>query len=412
MGGSDGRVYINQTPLLTVDAGGKVLGTYPSQHVSVHGSHTARAARPGYLIGPSSILGTANFGGEIGEVFYLNGNLGENYLFTADDLYIQSLFKDTRGYFDTPVEARRGQPMDTITAGGESFGGDFVRTPEGKTYVILGGTDARVLEVTGLESLRRFNGRFTYTPAQYSEAQRLAQSNAARAQTPKIYTVARAAQPIMIDGKPDEWPELLDDKAPLLEIQESADQRYGRVQARYDAKNLYLAYRVFAPRDTLRNAGQDYHLLFKTGDAVDLMIGTGKGAGDRRLLMTVQQGQPTTILNQKAAPGAPAAEKYGFSSPWRTIAFDRVVPTRDVKMATGPIAGGCFVEAAIPWNVLGISPKAGLSLRADVGILFADSGGTTTVSRQYWSNKATGLVNDIPGEADLTPELWGTWELR
>ena len=31
-------------------------------------------------------------------------------------------------------------------------------------------------------------------------------------------------------------------------------------------------------------------------------------------------------------------------------------------------------------------------------------GGTVTVSRQYWSNKAAGLVNDIPGEAELTPE--------
>ena len=50
--------------------------------------------------------------------------------------------------------------------------------------------------------------------------------------------------------------------------------------------------------------------------------------------------------------------------------------------------------------------------RADVGALFADSGGTTTVARHYWSNQATNLVNDVPGEADLTPNLWGTWTLE
>src|SRR5262249_32254789 len=97
VGGSDGRVCSNQDPLRAVDKNGRVLGTYPNRHNSVHGSHSAKSARPGYLIGPSSILGTATFGGELGEVFDLNGNLGENYLFTHDGLFIQSLFKDVRG---------------------------------------------------------------------------------------------------------------------------------------------------------------------------------------------------------------------------------------------------------------------------------------------------------------------------
>ena len=38
--------------------------------------------------------------------------------------------------------------------------------------------------------------------------------------------------------------------------------------------------------------------------------------------------------------------------------------------------------------------------------------GTTTIARQYWSNKSTGLVNDVPGEADLSPNLWGTFVLE
>lgn len=413
IGGSEGRVYINQSPILAVDAQGKTVGTYPSNVTSVHGSHRATASKPGYIIGPSSFLGTAEIP-NVGEVFYLNGNLGENNLFTQDGLYIQTLFKDGRGYFDNPNRAVRRMPMDATTAGGESFGGNFVRANNGKTYLTLGTTDAKVMEISGLDSIRRLDGKFSYTPAQYTQAQQLALDNAARVQEPKIYTVSRAATPGDINGKADEWPELLDDKAKLLEIREEAGQTYARVQARYDADNLYLGYRVMAPRGQMKNAGQDDRLLFKTGDAVDLMIGAvdGKGAPNTRILMSFPDSQPVAVLNQKTAPGAPASEKFAFASPWRSFTFDRVVTLRDVKLATGPIKGGYLVEAAIPWKDLGITPQSGLELKADVGALFADAGGTTTIARQYWSNRQTGLVNDVPGEADLTPQLWGTFVLE
>ncbi len=415
MGGKDGRVYVNQNPLTIVNREGRIEATYPSRLVSVHGSHHAKASRPGYLIGPSSFLGTADLGGEIGEVFYLNGNLGENYLFTQDGLYIQTLFKDTRGYFDTPAQAVRGMNMDATTAGGESFGGNFIKAADGKFYLTLGGTDARVLEVTGLDSLHRFDGRFTYTPAQYVEAQHLVQQRAAEQQTVRAYTIVKAATPATIDGKASEWPELLDNNTKLLEIQETSQKRYARVQARYDADNLYLAYRVFGPRTQIKNNGQDDKLMFKTGDAVDLMLGpekSAKGEGNLRLLLTQQAGQTLAVLNQKVVPNAPKNENYAFSSPWRTINFDRVVEVPEVKMASGKIQGGYFVEATIPWKTLGITPQAGLKLKGDVGALFGDSDGTQTISRQYWSNKATGLVNDIPGEADLSPNLWGTFTLE
>lgn len=415
MGGSEGRVYLNQNPLISVDKDGRVSGRYPSRHVSVHGSHTAKAAGPGYLIGPSSILGVADVGGDAGEVFYLNGNLGENYLFTHDGLWIQSLFKDTRGYFDTPARAVRGMPMDATTAGGESFGGNFVRTPDGKTYVTLGGTDATIIEVSGLESIRRLAGRFTYTPEQYVRAQRLAQERWVRTQTAKVYVITRTDAPAVIEGKADEWPELLDDTKPLLEIRESARQRYGRVSARYDADNLYLAFRVFSPRGRMRNTGQDERLLFKTGDAVDVMLGPSppkNNANNLRLLMSVIADRPTAVLYQKSVPGTAPGDRVPFSSPWRTITFDRVTRPAPVKVASGAIAGGYFVEAAVPWKALDVRPGAGLKLCGDVGVLFGDNNGTQTVSRQYWSNRATGLVNDVPGEAELTPDLWGTFVLE
>lgn len=96
------------------------------------------------------------------------------------------------------------------------------------------------------------------------------------------------------------------------------------------------------------------------GDAVDLMIGpknSANGVGNLRLLMTLVENQHVVVLNQKNALNAAVSEKFDFSSPWRTIKFDRVIEVNDVQMATSPIDGGYFVEAAIPWKTLGITPN-------------------------------------------------------
>ncbi len=420
VGGSDGRIYLNQSPLVAIHADGKVLGQYPSRNVSVHGSHKATAAKPGYIIGPSSILGVAPVGdGKLdsaGEVFYLNGNLGENYLFTYDTLYIQTLFKDTRGSFENPGRATPGMPMDGITAGGESFGGNFTRMPDGKYYVTLGATDARVMEITGLDSIRRLSGKFSYSSEQYAEAQKQAAARAQEANKPKSYRIAKAVVPVEMDGKASEWPELLAKETAVVEIQENPRKRFGRVQLRYDAENLYAAWLAMAPRNEWKNSGQDFRLLFKTGDAVDLMLGPEEqkpdGEGNLRLLFASLGGNPAAVLNQKTVRAAAASEGFDFASPWRTIHFQRVVLAPEVKVATGRIAGGYFVETAVPWKLLGVQPKSGLKLKGDVGVLYGDAGGRETIARHYWSNQNTNLVNDIPGEAELAPKLWGTFELE
>jgi hypothetical protein len=414
IGGGDGRTYVNQNPLTAFDKNGHQLFTYPNPYVSVHGSHDAPSAKPGMLIGPSSFYGVADMGGTTGEVFYLNGNLGENFLFTWDGLFIQSLFKDVRGGYIVPTQAVKGESFDENTAGGESFSGNFVRAADGKTYLVEGGTDARVLEITGLDQIKRLSGNFVYTPEQFAAA-RQSGGKTMEETVAKSYLIPKTSAPVVIDGKPQEWPELGDDAKPLIEIEESASLRFGRVAARYDAKNLYLAYRVLSPESAWRNAGQDFHLLFKTGDAVDLMLGSksnGKDAENLRLLFSSKGGQPTAVLYEKTVPGTPEKDRVPFSSPWRTLYFDRVTQPGDIQVTTGPYVGGYFVEVAIPWSRLGITPSSGLKLKADFGILSGDSGGTTTVSRKYWSNKSTGLVNDVPGEAELDPDRWGEVTLQ
>ena len=34
-----------------------------------------------------------------------------------------------------------------------------------------------------------------------------------------------------------------------------------------------------------------------------------------------------------------------------------------------------------------------------------------TTQRVYWNNKATAITADVPSEAELTPKLWGLWNV-
>jgi hypothetical protein len=357
------------------------------------------------------VAGVAEMGGAIGELFDLNGNLGEHYIFTADGLFVQAVFKDVRGMYETPEKAVRGMSMDDTTSNGEDFGADFLRASDGNVYLLNGSTDARVQQVAGLETIKRFSGHFTYTPDEYTVVQQEMQDAAAKAAIPKVYAIEKTTQAPSTDS----WPELNDLTKPALDISESPQEQYARVAALYDNDNLYLAYSVRAPTDRMRNAGQDDHLLFKTGDCVDVMLQSEpaiKEQGAKRLLISVIGNHPVAVLYEQGVSGIAAKDRVPFSSPWRTIYFDRVRRLSDVTIATHPQSGGYAVTVAVPWADLGIQPASGMKLKGDVGVLSADTGGTTTVSRKYWSNKATGLVNDVPGESMLTPSLWGEFELR
>jgi hypothetical protein len=162
--------------------------------------------------------------------------------------------------------------------------------------------------------------------------------------------------------------------------------------------------------------------LFKTGGALDLMLSTdpnsdpqrkSPAAGDIRLLVSLVKGKPTAVLYR---PVASSGKKNSvlFESPLRSLRFDDVEEvSSSVQVAIGTKAasnvGTGDFEVSIPLRVLGLSPLPGESLRGDIGLLRGD--GLRTTQRVYWSNKATGLVSDIPSEASLTPQFWGTLRL-
>ena len=169
------------------------------------------------------------------------------------------------------------------------------------------------------------------------------------------------------------------------------------------------------------NGGKDWTMLFKTGDSVDLQIGADPAAdpnrkgpvpGDLRLLIAPFEGGNVAVLYRYRVPGA--KQPVAFNSPWRSETIDEVRRLDEAKVAVVKREGEYRVEAAVPLAALGLKDLEGKTLRADFGVIFGDPAGTIDMLRSYWSNQATGLVRDVPGEIMLTPNLWGrakfVWE--
>jgi hypothetical protein len=156
--------------------------------------------------------------------------------------------------------------------------------------------------------------------------------------------------------------------------------------------------------------------LFKSGGALDLMLGTdpaaaanrpGPVAGDVRLVVTRLDGKPAAVLFRAVAPDAPRADRVTFESPVGKVTFDQVRPVSDRARLAG--SGGSY-EFSVPLEVLGWRPAPGREVLADIGLLRGKEG--RTMQRVYWSDKDTVLISDLPSEARLQPQRWGVWRLR
>jgi hypothetical protein len=215
------------------------------------------------------------------------------------------------------------------------------------------------------------------------------------------------APKIEIDGQLGDW-----GAAKPVKI-DAGGGREAKVFLANDATTLCVAFDV---RDDspMKNAGKDFAMLFKTGDACEVMLAldpkadpkrTRPAAGDLRLLFSVMDDKPVCVLY---APLAGNAEKRprAFSSPTGSEPFERVVLVEDAKVSVRRTDGGYVLEAAVPWAALGGPPQAGTLLRGDVGVIFSDPGGSRNVLRACYANRQTAITNDIPSEARLEPQHW------
>ena len=399
-----GREIFNSSPMKGVAPDGHTLWSFPNRWVGVHGSHEAPLPETGVMQGTLYFLGTAPLDSD-GEVFVMNGNHGRFFVLTTDGMYLDEMFKDVRV----------AQNADAYLIGGECFGGFFGRAEDGNYYLQSGHTDYRIFQLNGLDKIKRSQGTLEVSAAQMLAAQGNSEAKVAKALEPKFTDIQEAPATTKLSTDPQNWPG-------LWAIHWGTPQQpfpYAEVKAVRSGDRLYLAYRVKDPSPWV-NQGKDWTMLFKTGDSVDFQFSTDPKAkpdrttpvpGDRRLLIAPFQDQSIAVLYSYREPGATAP--MSFASPWRAEKVDKVTELKSAKISVLRGDGTYTLSVSVPLADLGL-PAAGqeMELKGDFGVIYGDTAGSMDLLRSYWSNQATGLVNDVPGEIMIEPRMWGTLKFQ
>jgi len=387
-----GNTVMSSDPAMrSISPQGKLLWTYPNRWSNVHGSHKAPLPKTGELQGSLFYSGMAPLD-ENSDVMLINGNHGRAFVMTSDGLYLDEMFPDVR-MMTNPQAGGIG------ILGGECFGGTFGRAKDGQYYFQGGGIAYRIYRVEGLDRTVRSSGTLGVSGQQSIAAGRNQARLAAVSMELLVGNIAAGTKPA---SEPvARWDR--DGKFPVT------------VRAACDGKLLHLQYEVTDASPWVNN-GKDWQALFKSGDGIDFQLGSDPAAdplrsgpvpGDLRLFIAPMGEENVAALYRHRMPGAPANEAVNFQSPWRSEKVDSVRRLDTAHITVAREGDGYRVDVSVPLPDLGLGDPAGLKLRGDFGVIYGDAGGTINIFRNYWSNRATGLVNDVPGEIMLSPNLWG-----
>ena len=362
---------------------GKHLWEYPNQWSNVHGSHKAPLPETGVIQGAMAILGMAEFDDQA-DVFFLNGNHGRCFLLTSDGIYLDEAFTDVRVSY----------AKNNLRLGGEIFGGTFNRSaPDGNYYVQTGHGPYRIYQLHGINKAVRMSGSVDVSTGQITSAEQRNLRRFAEQQ-------AQSEKKLEIPGTVS-W--------------DQNGKFKSNATVKLDGDHLHLVYQVQDASPWVNN-GRDWTTLFATGDTVDLQIGVDSFAdpkrrqpveGDQRLLIAPFEGEAIAVLYQHRKPGGKDLNPIEFTSPWRGETVDNVIRLTNAEIKVERRNNLYSVDVRIPRSTLGLE-ATDVTLNADFGVTFGDVEGTETQLRSYWANPAMMLVDDIPGEIMLHPNLWGS----
>jgi len=404
---------------------GSASWSYPNVWPGLHASHEApKPDQPGQLVGTTRLVGGMFTlpGSDAGPLWAFTSSMGSLHFMTSDGLYVATPFQDCRvADIIAMPSAQRGINLDHMSLNGENFWPMVTQGQDGKVYLV-DGNNTILIRLEGLETIRRIpSTSLTVTTAHLQTAQEYILAVAAirkQEQGGGVMAVALNTMTPTVDGKLDDW------ATNWVEIDKSGAHAWFNSNTKpYNIRGavavadgkLFAAWETADP-NLLRNTGEIPTAPFKTGGALELMIGTnpkadpnrkGPVAGDLRLLITQVKGKTVALIYRPVAPGT-QTPKVPFSSPWRTISFDRVDDVSDKVQLAADGTGN--YEISVPLDVLGLAPQPGLRIQGDIGILRGN--GSVTLARTYWSNKVTGIVSDVPSEAELMPAFWGVWEFQ
>jgi hypothetical protein len=160
---------------------GRLNWTYPEEFLGLHSSHISKPPRrPGEVIGTTRMLGRSFIAPQTGdrkaepiELWAVNGNYGDVYLFTIDGLFVATLFQDDRSAQPWPNEERRGFEAKDVSLGEECFFPSIQQMADGRVYLVAGKSFSGIFEITGLDTIRRLpEQKLTVTTEDIAAARR------------------------------------------------------------------------------------------------------------------------------------------------------------------------------------------------------------------------------------------------
>jgi len=422
---------------LFTDRDGKVVAKYRSNWPAVHASWSST---PGYTpgqtgrsVGELHYAGVVDAKGDIGHVIAMQGNYGQSFVWTGDGLFVTPLFKDSR---QNPkgwgAKEEFGADWTDASMYGECFGGMVCRQDDGKVRYLFGRNGCQVVRVEGLDAVRRFDAGTVELKGPTAGGVAAPKEDA----PDRVLRVPDATgrfPAFKADGDPAEW------KGIARREIKVGDEVVARVAMAHTRQHLWVLAEVEDP-SPWTNAGADPKLIFKTGDALDLCLGTDRdprapghlthvpkgdhpkpkagrtapGVGDLRVLIAHgPKGKPPVVTAYRPVkPEAKADEAFAFESPVKKHTFQSVAVVPDVQVGVRPTKTGYVVEVRVPCDRIDLRDAApGLRLRGDVGVLWGNEAGLTTERRAYLFNRgpAAAVVSDTPTEAELHPAEWGVW---
>lgn len=395
---------------------GKILWKYPSPYHQVHGSHSAPMPSPGLVIGATRVCGIIPDCGDASAVFMVRGNLGEDYWFTTDGLYVSPFFRDCRlpgqSLPDTEDELRKMQ-MGVFAGGSEHFCGWTGRQDDGviRMTCSISRQASMVVRMEGLEGIHYIDStEIVVNERLLNESKSLELAKREK----KILSSILKAHYISRDMKGNiDWTKI----PKSMTINREGLNEYADVQLCWDEKDFLVRF-VIQDHSPWMNKINDWRNLFKGGDAVDVCIRPSAENndnspidGDVRFVCGLFNGENVVLEMREKASGHPDSEKHIYSSPVSTFVFESVKQTKKVQANVHTSPNKVEVLLTIPWSETGISPHDGTIFKGDLGIILSNSEGTANAARIYWYNKNTNLIKDIAYEAKLEPASWGKIKL-
>ncbi len=148
-------------PKLGFDPQGRLYGSMTNEFAGI----APATGAPTPVKSPGVVLPGAFTFDEVGSVVAMHGNCGQVFFLTEDGFFISSLFRDA---CNTPegrgAEVVRGKGWRNISMYQEAFCAWFGKQDDGKCRHLLGHTCANFVEVTGLDTIKRFTAGVVTLP--------------------------------------------------------------------------------------------------------------------------------------------------------------------------------------------------------------------------------------------------------